>query len=125
VFGRVVMFMAGGWLAMSAFAWPESDVVCASTCVGGVLCILYALLGIFLVEARYLNTIHACVICLLSLSLDASSAARANNVMVAAVIFGASLLSSPGARAHGAWAWTIEGSNASRTGRPWRPGGAG
>jgi hypothetical protein len=119
------MFMAGGWLAMSAFAWPQSEVACVSTCVSGVLCIVYALLGIFLAEARYLNTIHAWVICLVALSLDASSAARANAVMVAAVIFGASLLSSPGARGHGAWAWTIEGSNASRTGRPCRPGGAG
>ena len=90
--GRVVMFMAGGWLLMSAFAWPQSDVSCANTCISGALAIAYAMLSIFYAPARYLSTAHACLICLVSLSLDGcESAACANYVMVAAVIFGASL----------------------------------
>ena len=94
--GRVVTFMAGGWLLMSAFAWPQSDASCANTCIGGALAIVYALLSIFYAPARYLNTAHACLVCLVSLSLDGcESAACANNVMVAAVIFGASLWSAP------------------------------
>jgi hypothetical protein len=56
---------------------------------------VYSLLAIFYAPARYLNTAHACVICLLSLSLDAPSVACANNVMVASVIFGASLMPVP------------------------------
>jgi hypothetical protein len=121
---------------MSAFAWPQSDLACAATCLSGALCIAYGLVEIFLPRVRYLNTANACVLCLLALSLDASSVACANSVMAAAVIFGASLLSSPGGAPrcqlgppgnqanHGFPAWATDGSNASRTGRPCSPGGA-
>jgi hypothetical protein len=100
--GRVVSFVAGGWLLISAFAWPQSEAACANTLVGGVLCIAYSLLAIFFAPARYLNTLHACVICAVSLSIDVSgSASSANNVIVAAVIFGASLMPVPDIRAPG------------------------
>lgn len=152
MFGRVVIFIAGGWLSMSAFAWPQSDLARVNTCLGGGLSILYGLVSIFNPTARYLNTAHACLICFLSLSFESDSAACANNVMVAAVIFGASLWSAPrvelgnqGASGAGAgrfWrptstaeetaptdesalAWTTAVSKASRTGRPTRPGGLG
>lgn len=125
MFGRVVTFMAGGWLAMSAFAWPQSEAAIANTCLAGALAVAFSLAAIFLPEARYLNTGHACIVCLVSLSLDASPVALANNVMVSAVIFGASLLSGPERPVHGASAWTVEGSNASSTGLPFSPGGAG
>jgi hypothetical protein len=93
--GRVTMFIAGGWLFMSAFAWPQSDAAAVNTAVGGLLCVGYALLALFIGPARYLNTVHACALCLTSLALDGGevSAACANNVMIAAVVFGASLLS--------------------------------
>jgi hypothetical protein len=93
--GPVLTFMAGGWLAMSAFAWPQSDAAIVNTCMGGLLAIAYGLLSIFVPRARLLNSVHAWLLCLVSLSLEASSAARANNVVVAAVIFGASLVSWP------------------------------
>jgi hypothetical protein len=119
VLGRVVTFMAGGWLTMSAFAWPQSDVACTNTWVAGALCIGYSLLAIFVAPARYLNTAHACMLCVMSLSLEASSAATANNVMVAAVIFGGSLLGAPAASGQGAArAWAVAGSKASSTGCP-------
>jgi hypothetical protein len=127
--GRVVIFMAGGWLLMSAFAWPQSEASCANTCVAGALTIAYGLVSIFYAPARYLNTAHACLICLLSLSLDGmEGAASANNVMVAAVIFGASLWPVPRTEvttSQGAMAWVTDASKASRTGRPTRPGGIG
>ena len=93
--GRVTMFVAGGWLFMSAFAWPQSDAEAVNTAVGGLLCVGYALLALFIGPARYLNTVHACALCVTSLALDGGevSAACANNVMIAAVVFGASLLS--------------------------------
>ena len=122
---------------MSAFAWPQSGLACAATCLSGALCIAYGLLEIFLPRVRYLNTANACVLALLALSLDASSVACANSVMAAAILFGASLMSSPGARreldprarhgaagSHGFAAWATDGSNASSTGRPCSPGGA-
>jgi hypothetical protein len=118
VLGRVATFLAGGWLMMSAFAWPQAEIATASTCIGGALTIVYQLLAIFVPQARYLNTANAWVICLVSLSLDgASSAACANNVMVASVIFGASLLRAPqeAVVVQGACA-TSEGSKASSTG---------
>jgi hypothetical protein len=101
--GRVVTFVAGGWLSMSAFAWPQTEAAWANTLAGGLLCVAYALLAIFFAPARYLNTVHACVICAVSLSIDGSgSASCANNVMAAAVIFGASLMPAPDVRARGA-----------------------
>jgi len=94
--GRGVMFVAGGWLLMSAFAWPQSELSCANTCIAGGLSIVYALLSIFYGPARYLNTAHACLVCMVSLSLDGcESVACANNVMVAAALFGASLWPEP------------------------------
>jgi hypothetical protein len=92
--GRVVMFMAGGWLFVSAFAWPQSETACLNTWTSGVLCVVYGLLAIFIGPARYLNTAHACLVCVTSLALDDGpvSAACANNVMVAAILFGASLI---------------------------------
>src|SRR4051812_40761696 len=117
--------MAGGWLAMSAFAWPQSEAAITNTWVSGLLVVGFGLSAIFFPATRYLNTGHACIVCVVSLSLDASAVACANNVMVAAVIFGASLLSGPERPAHGASAWTVEGSNASSTGFPLSPGGAG
>jgi hypothetical protein len=96
--GPVVTFMAGGWLAMSAFAWPQSEAACVNTCLSGVLAIAYGLLSIFFPRARLLNSIHAWIVCVVSMSVDASAAARANNVMFAAVIFGASLASWPDVR---------------------------
>jgi len=122
--GRVVTFVAGGWLTMSAFAWPQSDAACAAACSSGLLAVVYGVLEIFLPRIRYLNTANACVLCLLSLWLDSSSAARANSVMIAAVLFGASLLSAPEVRPQRATAWAIAGSKASSTGRPCTPGGA-
>jgi hypothetical protein len=122
--GRVVIFIAGGWLLMSAFAWPQGEASCVNTCMGGGLAIVYGLLSIFYAPARYLNTAHACLVCLVSLGLENSgSAACANNVMVAAVIFGASLWPDP--RPQGAMAWVTDDSKASRTGLPMRPGGIG
>jgi hypothetical protein len=101
--GRVVTFTAGGWLLMSAFAWPRSDADCVNTWVSGALAIAYSLVAIFWAPGRYLNAAHACLVCLVSLALDGrSSAACANNVMIAAVIFGASLLPSPAAPVSGA-----------------------
>ena len=94
--GRMVTFVAGGWLLMSAFAWPRTSADCMNTWMGGALAIAYGLAAIFWAPARYFNTAHACLVCLVSLALDGgSSAACANNVMVAAVIFGASLLPPP------------------------------
>jgi hypothetical protein len=94
--GRVVTFVAGGWLLMSAFAWPRADADCANTWMGGALAIAYGLVAIFWAPGRYLNTVHACLVCLMSLALDGgSSAGCANNVMLSAVIFGASLLPAP------------------------------
>jgi hypothetical protein len=129
VLGRAVTFLAGGWLLMSAFAWPQSEAACLNTWLSGLLCVVFALLAIFIDRARYLNTLHACVVCLTSLALDdAVSAACANNVMVAAVVFGASLLGPRGAlggrQAHGGAA-PAGAANASSTGRPCRPCGDG
>ena len=115
--GQVATFLAGGWLMMSAFAWPQAEIATASTCIGGALTILYQLLAIFVPQARYLNTANAWVICLVSLSSDGmSSAACANNVMVASMIFGASLLPAPQLGSVGQGACARDGSKASSTG---------
>jgi hypothetical protein len=83
---------------MSAFAWPQSEAACVNTCLSGLLAIAYGLLSIFFPRARLLNSVHAWIVCVASMLVDASAAARANNVMFAAVIFGASLASWPDVR---------------------------
>ena len=99
----IINVILGVWLFISAFAWPHSQAEMHNTWICGVLCAVFALLSMFVPQARYLNTALAVWLFISAWALPTVSAGTIwNNVLVAIAIFVYSLVPvAPGASSPG------------------------
>ena len=92
---RVVNAVLGLWLFISAFIWPHTLAQHTNTWICGVLCVVFALIGLAAPAARYLNTILAIWLFISAWALPTVNAGTIwNNVLVAIAIFVVSLVPS-------------------------------
>jgi hypothetical protein len=95
---RILNFVLGIWLFISAFAWHHTRAQMNNSWIVGVLCVLFALVAMAAPRARYLNTALAVWLFVSTWALPSLNAATIwNNVLVAIAIFIVSLMpSAPG-----------------------------
>jgi len=92
---RLVNVTLGVWLFISAFLWPGSHAHVTNTWICGVLCVVFAITGISVPWARYLNTALAVWLYVSAWALQTQHiAALWNNVLCAIAIFVISLVPS-------------------------------
>jgi hypothetical protein len=100
---RIINAILGVWLFISAFLWPHTQSQLTNTWICGVLCVLFALVGLAVPAARYLNTILAIWLFISAWALPTTTPGTIwNNVLVAIAVFVVSLIpSAPEDRAAG------------------------
>jgi hypothetical protein len=92
---RLVNAALGIWLILSAFTWPHAHAQMHNTWICGALCVVFAISGILVPWARYLNTVLAVWLFVSSWALpSATNATLWNNVLCAIAIFVVSLVPS-------------------------------
>jgi hypothetical protein len=89
----------GAWLFLSAFVWPHSHAQMTNMWICGVLCVVFAITGLGVPWARYLNTALAIWLfvsawALLPTPIAAHVAGTWNNILCAIAIFVVSLVPS-------------------------------
>lgn len=100
---RGVNIALGIWLFISAFLWPHSQGQFTNTWIVGVLCVLFAVISMWMPAARYLNTILAIWLFVSAWAIPAIRAGTVwNNVLVSIAILIVSLIptvpTTPGVR---------------------------
>jgi hypothetical protein len=100
---RVVNVVIGVWLFISAFIWPHTEAQMTNTWICGVLCVVFALVGMVVPWVRYLNTILAIWLFISAWAIPSAHPGTIwNNVLCAIAIFIVSLVPSmPGSTAPG------------------------
>lgn len=94
---RLGNIILGAWLFLSAFLWPHTPAQMTNTWVLGALCMAFALVGLVLPAARYLNTALSLWLFASAFVLPTRSAATVwNNALVAIAIFLVSLVPGEG-----------------------------
>lgn len=92
---RYVNIIAGAWLFISAFLWRHSEVSRNNTWIVGALTVIFAVIALRTPMMRFVNTALAVWLFFSTLGFfRVSGATLVNNVIVAAVIFIASLVPS-------------------------------
>jgi hypothetical protein len=93
---RILNVILGGWLLVSAFAWPHAQAQRTNTWVVGLISVLFALAAMTLPRARYFNTALAVwlVISTAAVLPFRTPGTTLNNTLVAIAIFVLSLVPS-------------------------------
>ena len=92
---RALNVILGAWLFISAFIWPHTYAQMTNTWICGVLCVVFAVVGMFVPAARYLNTLVAVWLFVSAWALPSERPGTVwNNVLVALAIFIVSLIPS-------------------------------
>jgi hypothetical protein len=94
---RYVTSAIATWLLLSAFLWTHGDAQRVNTWVVGMLMLIVSLAAAVVPKMRYVNTILAMWLFFSTIVLRGYAPTVANNLIVAAVIFGLSL-APPGRR---------------------------
>lgn len=89
---RIISIIAGVWLFISAFVWPHSEPQFVNTWIIGAATAIVAAIGRAVPSIRYVNTALAAWLFISAWALQTNSPGTTwNNVIVAVVIFVASL----------------------------------
>src|SRR5579883_2620360 len=97
---RILNVVLGVWLFISAFAWPHTYAQMTNTWVLGVLCVIFAIVAMFVDQARYLNTLLAIWLFISAWALPTESPGTVwNNVLCSIAIFIVSLIPTEPGRA--------------------------
>ncbi|HSN96798.1 MAG TPA: SPW repeat protein [Candidatus Nanopelagicales bacterium] len=90
---RGINVALGVWLFISAFLWPHSYAQFTNAWVLGVLCVAFAVIGMWAPPARYLNTALGVWLFISAWALPTISSGTVwNHVIVSIAIFAVSLL---------------------------------
>jgi SPW repeat-containing protein len=92
---RYVNIVVGAWLFISAFIWQHSNVSRTNTWIVGALAVIFAVIALRTPVVRFLNTALAVWLFFSTLAFfHVSGGTLWNNLIVAAIMFIASLIPS-------------------------------